>query len=244
LFERVWLKITRAIASERTRNYRAWLFQAFILVVLLAFSALAFFASVTSYSLIDLEITRLIQANIPGWFGVVLQAVSWPGYFLPSISVVALAVILLSMAGLRWEAVSVLFAALCAGALNSLVKIAIRRPRPSADLVRVFQELNSYSFPSGHVMFYTAFFGFLLFLTFILLKKSTQRSLLLVFLTSLVLLVGVSRMYLGEHWASDVLGGYLLGTLTLILAIQFYRQGKQMFSSDQPVAPVENQDEI
>jgi undecaprenyl-diphosphatase len=53
----------------------------------------------------------------------------------------------------------------------------------------------------------------------------------------LIALIGMSRIYLGQHWASDVLGAYLLGTLTLVVNIWFYRWGKKRFFVRQPVAP-------
>jgi membrane-associated phospholipid phosphatase len=108
--------------------------------------------------------------------------------------------------------------------------------------VHVFDTLGSYSFPSGHVMFYTGFFGFIWFLAFTLLKISWKRTLLLVIFGSLVLTIGVSRIYLGEHWASDVVGAYLLGSLVLIGVIQFYRWGKTRFFIHQPVAAGSKQD--
>jgi len=85
-------------------------------------------------------------------------------------------------------------------------------------------------------MFYLGFLGFIGFLVFSLLKPSLKRSLLLVLFGGLILLIGVSRIYLGEHWASDVLGSYLLGSLTLVATIQFYRWGKTRFFVRQPVA--------
>jgi undecaprenyl-diphosphatase len=50
-----------------------------------------------------------------------------------------------------------------------LVKDLIQRPRPAATLVHVLAKLTDYSFPSGHVMFYTGFYGFIVFLAFTLL---------------------------------------------------------------------------
>jgi undecaprenyl-diphosphatase len=232
-----WQKARSMIASPWVRKHRAWLFQAYVLFALLAFSALAYMANTTNYFNIDLYFSREIQANSPAWFGVLLQAVSWPGYAAPAIALVSLVVIFLATVGLRWEALAAVFAAFSTGAVNYLIKIAIRRPRPTDDLVDVFQTLNTYSFPSGHTMFYTAFFGFLLFLAFTLLNRSMKRLLLLIILTALILLVGLSRLYVGEHWASDVVGGYLLGSLMLILSIQFYQWGKERFIIDQPVAP-------
>jgi undecaprenyl-diphosphatase len=72
-----------------------------------------------------------------------------------------------------------------------------------------------------------------------LLKPSLKRSLPLVVFGGLIVLIGVSRIYLGEHWASDVLGSYLLGSLTLVVIIQFYLWGKTRFFVHQPVAAAE-----
>jgi len=84
---------------------------------------------------------------------------------------------------------------------------------------------------------YTAFFGFLMFLGYTLLKPSFARTVMLVILGSLVGLVGLSRIYLGDHWASDVVGAYLLGSLWLALSIAIYRWGKTRFFVRQPLAP-------
>jgi undecaprenyl-diphosphatase len=129
-----------------------------------------------------------------------------------------------------------LIAAVFSTAINVLVKDLVQRARPTTGLVNVVATLNSYSFPSGHVMFYLGFFGFIWFLAFSLLKPSIKRSLVLVFFGILIVLIGASRIYLGQHWASDVLGAYLLGTLTLVVTIQFYRWGKTRFFVNQPVA--------
>ena len=140
------------------------------------------------------------------------------------------------MAGLRWEAVVALFAA-CGVGIGTLVKLVVYRPRPSADLVHVFGQLPSSGFPSGHVLEFTAFCGFLVFLVHTLLKPSWGRTTLLGFFALLLLLMGLSRIYQGQHWFSDVMGAYLLGSLWLALTIKLYRWGKPRFFAHQPVAP-------
>ena len=96
--------------------------------------------------------------------------------------------------------------------------------------------MNSSGFPSGHVLSTTAFAGFLVFLSFTLLKPSATRTALLVVLCLLIALMSVSRIYLGQHWFSDVMGAYLFGSLWLMLTIHFYRWGKTRYFVHQPVA--------
>lgn len=165
-----------------------------------------------------------------------MEWISWLG-FLPQLVMIPVSVAgLLAYLGLHWEAVTALVAGFLPGLVNVLVKELIRRPRPTGELVDVISILDSYSFPSGHVMFYMGFFGFLYFLAFTLLKRSWLRTMLLIFSGSLIILVGVSRIYLGHHWASDILGASLLGGLTLAFILQFYRWGKKRFFIRQPVA--------
>jgi undecaprenyl-diphosphatase len=165
-----------------------------------------------------------------------MSFISWFGFSPQSYTIAALIVVALYMFGLHWEAVTALVAGFLPPLINVLVKGLIQRPRPSIDLVHVLGILDSYSFPSGHVMFYVGFFGFLWFLAYTVLKRSWRRTLLLIVFGTLIALVGISRIYLGQHWASDVLGAYILGGLTLAVILQLYRWGKKRFFVHQPVA--------
>ena len=86
---------------------------------------------------------------------------------------------------------------------------------------------TGYSFPSGHVTEYTLFFGFCFYLAFTLLKKGVLRTVLLSICAIMIILIGPSRIWLGAHWASDVLGGYTLALGLLLLVIWAYRKWEE-----------------
>lgn len=232
--------IEQAVKDETTspprREYRTIAFQVALFAAIGAFAVLTLMISSGPLFAVDIQITKALQAVQLPIFPAAMQWISWPGFLPQSILIPVLVALLLFRMGLRWEAVTALVAAFFPGLVNLLVKELIRRPRPTADLVEVFSALDSYSFPSGHVMFYTGFFGFLWFVTFALFKQSIPRTLLLLFLGSLIGLVGVSRIYLGHHWASDILGAFLLGGLSLALILRFYRWGRTRFFVRQPVS--------
>jgi undecaprenyl-diphosphatase len=203
------------VTSRPKRERRTYLFEIGLFATLGAFTTLMFMVKATPSFPIDLQVTRALQTiGSPIFSGLVIFAF-----------------------GFHWEAVAALFATLLPPIVNVIIKEYIRRPRPTIDLVNVLNILDSYSFPSGHVMFYVGFYGFLWFLVYTLLKRSWRRTALLVFLGIFIALVGMSRIYLGQHWASDVLGAYLLGSLTLVVILGFYRWGKKRFFIRQPVAP-------
>ncbi|MDQ6693850.1 MAG: phosphatase PAP2 family protein [Chloroflexota bacterium] len=103
------------------------------------------------------------------------------------------------------------------------MKAVIHRGRPSANLVEVLGHPTSFSFPSGHVTEYTLVFGFSFYLAFTLLKPGLLRTLALVICGGMVLLVGISRIWEGNHWPTDVLGAYALSLGLLLLVIWGYR---------------------
>ena len=228
--------LEKETTSPPKREYRTFLFQMSLLAAIGAFAVLTFMVATIPSFPIDLEIERALQSINSPIFAVLMSLISWPGFSPQSLIISALIAVVIYLFGLHWEALTALVAASLPPMMNVIVKELIRRPRPPIDLVHVFRVLDSYSFPSGHVMFYTGFFGFLWFLVYTLLKHSWMRTLLLIFLGSLIGLIGISRIYLGQHWPSDVLGAYLLGGITLVVILQIYRWGKKRFFVHQPVA--------
>ncbi len=225
-------------APAPVRRYRAVLFQTALVLMACAFGVLTFLVKTTPSFAIDLQITKAIQLISLPSFALLMTAISWAGFGPQVVIITGLIIVVIYALGLHWETVMALVAALLSTGVNLLAKDLIQRPRPTAAVVNVIDTLNSYSFPSGHVMYYLGFLGFIGFLVFSLLKPSVKRSFFLLLIGFPIILIGFSRIYLGEHWASDVLGSYLLGSLTLVATIQLYRWGKTRFFVHQPVAAV------
>ena len=96
---------------------------------------------------------------------------------------------------------------LCAHLLNSLIKYIIRRNRPIGH--RLVEE-KGFSFPSGHSMVSFAVYTFLIYLVYKNVRNKILKITLIILLSTLILLIGFSRIYLGVHFTSDVLAGYLI----------------------------------
>jgi hypothetical protein len=236
--EKIKEDVRQAVRAESApapvRRYRALLFQGLLVVFAGGFAVLTFLVKTTPSFAIDLQVTKAIQMiNFPGfaWF---MSLVSWPGFSPQSMIITALTILMIYGLGLHWEAIMALFAAVFSTGINLLAKDLVQRPRPLASMVNVFNRLNDY-------MFYIGFLGFVGFLAFSLLKPSLKRSVILMLFGGPVIFIGASRIYLGAHWASDVLAAYLLGSLTLVATIQFYRWGKTRFFVHQPVAAAPQQ---
>ena len=174
----------------------------------------------------DLRITRFIQRFDDPYFHRLMIAVSWPGYFGRQFVVALCVAALLLRFRLKIEAACLLISLGSIWLLTNAIKIIVGRPRPSPDLVEVYAHSATCSFPSGHVTSYLALYGFLFYLVYTLMSRSPLRSALLTLLGAMIGLVGISRVYLGAHWASDVLGGYCFGFFWLALTIYVYRRRK------------------
>ena len=100
--------------------------------------------------------------------------------------------------------------------LNQILKYILQRPRPTE--FRIIEE-TGYSFPSGHSMVSMAFYGYIIYLIYRYVKNKYVKWSLIVFLSILICFIGVSRIYLGVHYTSDVLGGFLISLSYLVLFI-------------------------
>ncbi len=169
----------------------------------------------------DTSVTQELQELPLVPVGNVLIAVSEPGFAPWNWVIVGLIVAFMLL--MRWFPEAIFTALAGVGGLSAeVIKNFIDRPRPPSNLA--VHVLNSYSFPSGHVTGYVALYGFVFYLAFTLLpRRSLFKWLILVVTAGLIVLVGPSRVYMGQHWASDALAGYALGFTCLLIVVELYR---------------------
>jgi len=190
----------------------------------------------------DLEVARAVQTLDGPWIQVPLWALSAIG-FPPIVGLLYGAIaVSIFVAGARREGILAMVATAGAAGLHRLTVEIVMRARPSPDLLEVAHRLPIHSsFTAGHVQNVTSFFGFLCYLLCVRTAPSWKRTLLLHLLVFAIVGMGVARIYFGEHWPTDVLGGYLLGVLWLLVVIELdewlerrdARQGPKFKSSAQ-----------
>ena len=127
----------------------------------------------------------------------------------------AVLAVVLWRAGRHWWLLSLLLSVPGGLLLNVAVKNIVRRPRPRFE--DALLSLKTYSFPSGHTAGATVFYGFLTLLLFAHVHDKPHRFVIAVAAAGMVLLVGLSRIYLGVHYVSDVAGAIVEGLLWLAL---------------------------
>lgn len=179
----------------------------------------------------DQEFSEEVQEwshSILDWL---MVAISYPGYFPRSVIMIALTAVVLFLKRYPREAFFILFTSV-SGLISGGTKLLIRRPRPTEDLVTIVEQADGMSFPSGHVTLYVIFFGFVALLTLRLKRFPRKlRYFVLALCLFMILSVPLSRTYLGAHWFSDVLGGFLIGTTFLVILILVYL-GKEKKPTD------------
>lgn len=110
---------------------------------------------------------------------------------------------------------------------NQIIKYIFKRPRPNH--IRLIKQ-GGYSFPSGHAMISIALYGFLLYYIQINCKNKKKKVLLSLLLTILILTIGCSRIYVGVHYPTDIIGGYCLSIYILKMVIYFYQEHRGSFN--------------
>ena len=133
-----------------------------------------------------------------------------------AIFIILLTVILIAVIKNKKIGLSILTNLAIITILNQLLKRILQRPRPTE--YRIIEE-SGYSFPSGHSMISMAFYGYLIYLIYKYVENKNVKWILISLLSVLICFIGISRIYLGVHYTSDVLGGFLISISYLVIYI-------------------------
>lgn len=106
---------------------------------------------------------------------------------------------------------------ICAFIINHIAKLIFSRPRPIG--INLIEE-SGFSYPSGHAMVSMSYFGFIAYLIYKNQQNKLKKTILIITLIITILAIGFSRIYLGVHYLSDVIGGFLLSIIYLIIYIK------------------------
>lgn len=198
------------------------------------FAAMASFAHQLPMFPGDLEIERAVQRLRSPVVDVIANALLWVGLPPEASFIYGGYAVVLALFRRWWDSLMELAAAVGGGALYLLIEPLVNRPRPSPDLVYVAGPLQMGSFPSGHAAIFVAVYGLFIFLLARGMRRSLLRTLLFLFLGALILGIGFARVYNGQHWPSDVAGGYLLGAIWLSVVITIHNAGAARWHKPDP----------
>lgn len=193
-----------------------------LILIIVGFVGLSVLVRIYPELSIDLRFSHEIQGHQNPFVDKLMYLISTPGYMPESVIFVLTAALIFFLFKYKKAAGFVLLTGV-SGLVSTIVKALVNRPRPSEDLVRIVLKTTQQSFPSGHVLFYVVFFGFLILLMLQLegIIKWIKYPVIII-CGFLIFTIPVSRIYLGAHWFTDVLGGFLLGILCLYLLSWLY----------------------
>jgi membrane-associated phospholipid phosphatase len=174
---------------------------------------------------LDTQISHAVYSIRTPWLTDVMQGLSFIGgefLFYAALAITTL----LFIKKYKREAIVFASAIIIGQFLNLLIKFLLKVPRPNIDPIAL---ANFYSFPSGHAMSSFIFFASITYLVFHFTRKNRLSLLVACCSAVMVLLIGFSRVYLGVHYPSDIVAGYIAGfwwfitVIVLDKTIHFYR---------------------
>ncbi|MBE1553246.1 phosphatase PAP2 family protein [Sporosarcina limicola] len=168
----------------------------------------------------DNTIITFVQGLETPWLTVIMKGFTWvgSGYVVAPIALITICVLYFM---LHYRHQAFLFVAVIGGTavLNGLLKIYFKRERPE---IHRIMEASGFSFPSGHTMMAFSLYAIIAYIAWRNVKTALSHILLFLFSAFMVIMIGTSRIYVGVHYPSDVLGGVAASALWVIVAISVY----------------------
>ena len=162
----------------------------------------------------DLSLSQKIQQLDPKIYLGLMEFFTDLGDFKTLLLLLFISTLALWLHRKKLESKILVFSVLFSALLGTVLKYLIHRPRPTPDLVSIYAIESSPSFPSNHALISLVFFGLLA----LFIKNKMAKTILCL----TIFLVGISRIYLGVHWTSDVLGGFFLGGVILFFINRYF----------------------
>ena len=199
------------------------------LASLIGFSCIAVLISSQKIVQFDQIVISFIQGFESSTLTAIMKFFTYIGSF-PSVLVISILAALFLYFVLNHRTELLLFGAVVIGTpiINQILKQFFHRARP--DLHRLI-EIGGYSFPSGHAMNAFAVYGILAFLLWRHIPTRLSRTILIIISSIFILMIGTSRIYLGVHYPSDIIGGYFASGFWLAISIWFFQRYKKKRSA-------------
>lgn len=205
-----------------TMNNSARLLYSILLVI--SFALLAFFVGQHPINSFDLAISRWVQQFHQPILDQVMIIISAFGNVAIAFCCMAITAILFFVFKFKreaWFTIAISFT----GLFTFVLKRLFSRPRPTEEYVTIIENYRNNSFPSGHTLSYVVFFGFMI----LLMRRLTTvpnyiRRSVSIFSYLMFIAGPLSRIYLGAHWFTDILGGFLIGALYLLHLYYYYKK--------------------
>jgi undecaprenyl-diphosphatase len=191
------------------------------------FGYIAFAIGNESIAPFDTAVIGFVQGLEAKWLTTFMKLISWigSGYVVAPIAVIGFVVLFFV---LHNRPQAFLFIVVIAGSVvfNSLLKKYFKRERP--DIHQIIEE-NGFSFPSGHSMMALALYAIIAFIAWRYVKSLGGRVVLLLLSAFMIIIIGTSRIYLGVHYPSDVVGGFAVSAfwVTIAITVYWYLQNKR-----------------
>lgn len=195
-------------------------------ILFIAFVILAIFVGNNPVNDFDIGISRFVQQFHNPVLDKVMIWISAFGNISIAVASVVMTTLLFFIFKYKREALFVLATSLT-GLITLSLKFLFSRPRPTNEYVTLIETYKNHSFPSGHTLSYVVFFGFIIFLMRQLKSiPSYLRNIISSFSYFMFIVGPISRIYLGAHWFTDIVGGLLIGLLYLQYLNFFYKKRK------------------
>ena len=168
----------------------------------------------------DLVVINFIQGMEMPWLTPIIKVFTWigSGYVVAPITIIAF-ILLFFVYQYRDQAFLLVTVVVGTVILNGLLKLYFKRERP--EIYRILDE-TGFSFPSGHTMMAFSLYTIIAYILWRNVKTTLNRVLLILFTIFMIVNISAGRIYLGVHYPSDIVGGFIASPLWVIIAIAVY----------------------